>query len=280
MPSTESNPTISHEYLAAAEPAAGEALTILSANLQNPFARIRTGGKSALLARLEAFARLAESAGADILLCQEVGRHREFRVDNWIAARLHMAYVYTRANGDAGRLGREEGLAIFSRYPLSGPISCLLAGGIWRRPALGVVVHALGGDLAVYTAHLSLRPWRNRRQPGRLRAWIEATSGKLPAVIGGDFNAGENAPQIARLRSGDGHRQPWIDLFREINPVAERWTHEMKLFGHTIKRHRLDYLFLRAGALNFRIMTSSHLSSAGTRFSDHLAVMAKLGLAS
>lgn len=278
MPSTDSSPILSDEYLAA-PPAAEDALTILSANLQNPFARIRAGGKSAWLARLEAFARLAESAGADVLLCQEVGRSREFRIDDWIAARLQMACAYTRANGDAGRLSREEGLAILSRYPLSAPISCLLAGGMWRRPALGVVVHAPGGDLAAYTAHMSLRPWRNRRQPGQLRAWVQATAGELPAIIGGDFNAGENAPQIANLRLRDGHLPPWIDLFREINPVAEGWTYEMKLFGFTIRRHRLDYLFLRSGAPNFRIMSSWRLSSSGTGFSDHLAVAVKLGLA-
>ena len=92
-------------------------LTVLSANLKNPYFSSWRVDRSALLARLEAFARLAEGAAADIVLCQEVGRGQALRVDEWLAGRLGLAAVYARANGGP-RLGREEGLAILSRYPL------------------------------------------------------------------------------------------------------------------------------------------------------------------
>ena len=119
-------------------------LTILSANLLNPlFNTIRVDHR-AWLTRLEALAGLVESQAADVVLCQEVGRSRELRVDEWLAGRLGLTAVYERANGRAqGRWGREEGVAILSRYPLSSPVSTLLGGGLWRRPALGAVVLSL-----------------------------------------------------------------------------------------------------------------------------------------
>ena len=63
-------------------------LTILSANLLNPlFNTIRVDHR-AWLTRLEALAGLVESQAADVVLCQEVGRSRELRVDEWLAGRL------------------------------------------------------------------------------------------------------------------------------------------------------------------------------------------------
>jgi endonuclease/exonuclease/phosphatase family metal-dependent hydrolase len=260
---------IDHQYLVSPEDAGGQTLTVLSANLRNPFARFFPGSREALLARLEAFAQLAESARADILLCQEVGRSRNFRVDNWIAHRLQMGYCYVRANGDARRIGREEGLAIFSRHPLRQPTTHLLAGGLWRRPALGVVAATPLGEVAVYTAHLSLRPWRNRRQPARLRAWVEATAGERPAVLGGDFNAHETAPHIVALRG------VWQDTFRALHPAADGTTYAMKLFGRVVHRRRIDYIFLRQLTPRLRIVSAAH-SRTTIPFSDHLAVLTVL----
>jgi endonuclease/exonuclease/phosphatase family metal-dependent hydrolase len=253
------------QFLAASPDREAE-LTIMTANLLNPFARLSRVDERNLLDRLEAFAQLVEREGAAVLLCQEVGRGRNFRVDNWIVQRLEMACVYTRANGDAERLDREEGLAIFSRYPLSRPVSCLLAGGLWRRPALGAVVHSPLGEVALYTAHLSLRPWRNRRQPAKLRAWVEATAGSLPAVIGGDFNAHETAPQIVALRT------EWVDTFRALHPTADGTTHEMRLLSRVIRRRRLDYIFLCQLASIIRIVSSETLQPPAP-FSDHQPVL-------
>jgi endonuclease/exonuclease/phosphatase family metal-dependent hydrolase len=247
-------------------PAAPGHLVALTANLQNPYARPGRVDQEALLGRLETFARLVESDGAGVVLCQEVGRDRDFRVDQWLAARLGMTAVYQRANGDAERFGREEGLAILSRYPLSAPVSCLLGGGLWRRPAMGAVVESPLGEVAVYTAHLSLRPWRNRRQPARLRAWVEATAGERPAIIGGDFNAHETAPQVAALR------EAWVDAFRAIHPTGDGATHALRLFGRVVSRRRLDYLFLTQLYPKIRVVNCD-LPRPDDLFSDHRAVV-------
>lgn len=248
----------------------------MTANLLNSFARPGRVDRRALLTRLEAFAGLVERERADVLLCQEVGRGRDFRVDTWIVQRLGMACVYTRANGNAERLGRGEGLAIFSRYPLLEPKRVLLGGGFWRRPALGAVVRSPLGEVAVYTAHLSLRPWRNRRQPAKLRAWVETNAGDRTAIIGGDFNAHETEPHIAELSLPTGEMPPWIDLFRAVHPTADGTTHELKLLGRTMRRRRLDYLYLRVGSGKIRIASCNHLQSPEIVFSDHLAVVAKV----
>ena len=246
-------------------PAAPGHLVALTANLQNPYARPGRVDQRALLGRLETFARLVESEGAGVVLCQEVGRGRDFRVDTWLAARLGMAAVYQRANGDAERFGREEGLAILSLYALSAPVTCLLGGGLWRRPALGAVVDSPLGEVAVYTAHLSLRPWRNRRQPARLRAWVADTAGERPALIGGDFNAHETAPQMAALR------EAWVDAFRVIHPTGDCATHALELFGRVVSR-RLDYLFLTQQYPKIRVVNCD-LSRLDEAFSDHRAVV-------
>ncbi len=252
-------------------PADERFLTVISANLLNPYFRFGRLDRAALRRRLERFARLVEAEQGDILLCQEVGRGRDFRVDTWLAERLGMNTLYRRANGDAERCGREEGLAILSRYPLTAPVSCLLGAGFWRRPALGATAATPLGPIAVYTVHLSLRPWRNRRQPARLRAWVEATVGSMTAIIGGDFNAGEASPRMAALR------RAWIDTFRARNPAAQDApTHAIKLLGRELGRRRIDYIFLRLGIPSIRVVTSCH-AGGDDPFSDHLAVVARLG---
>lgn len=251
-------------------------LTVVTANLQNPYARLSKVDEAAenrLAARLEGIARLLESAAADIILCQEVGRGDAFRVDEWLAGRLGMSWAYTRANGDAARWGREEGLAILSRFSLAQPAATLLAGGLWRRPALGVVAATPLGEVAFYTAHLSLRPWRNRRQPAALRAWVMATAGGRPAVIGGDFNAPENAPQIAALS------KVWRDAFRAIHPQAVGATHALHLFGREVRRQRIDYLFLPMRNEEIRIADCMPLGTLPNHLSDHLPLVARLTIA-
>jgi endonuclease/exonuclease/phosphatase family metal-dependent hydrolase len=254
-------------------------LTILSANLKNPYFSSWRVDRAALLARLEAFARLAEGAAADVLLCQEVGRGRDFRVDEWLAARLGLIALYARANG-GGRFGREEGLAILSRYPLRNPRQTLLAGGLWRRPALGAVVETPLGELAVYSAHLSLRPWRNRRGVARLRAWVEQTAGTRPALIGGDFNANETTSHIVALGAARGGEPGWVDAFRAFQPTADGTTLTRQLLGRTVARQRLDYLFLRPGGMPIRIVNSAVVTSTGAPFSDHRAVVARFAAGS
>ena len=257
----------------AARPGSHETLTVLTANLKNPYFSETRVDAAALRARLETFAALVEAQAADAVLCQEVGRGRDFRVDKWIGDRLGWGGVYVRANGRAGRLGREEWLAIFSRYPLRESNTTMLAGGIWRRVGLGAVMATPLGDVALYTTHHSLRPWRNRLQPGRLYRWVEETAGARPAIVGGDFNARAGAPQMAALAS------TWVDTFQAANSDATGATYDRKVFGRVVARPRLDYLFLRSGRPSLRLVESWVVESAPEPFSDHRAVASRFAVA-
>lgn len=251
----------------AARPGRRETLTVLTANLKNPYFSALRVDAVTLRARLEAFTALVEAQAADAVMCQEVGRGRDFRVDRWISDRLGWGGVYVRANGSAGRLGREEGLAIFSRYPLRESNAAVLAGGLWQRVALGVVAATPLGDIALYSTHHSLRPWRNRLQPGRLYRWVEETAGARPSIVGGDFNAPDGAPQIAALAS------TWVDTFRFANPGASGATHDFQVWGRIVTSRRLDYVFLRPGVSSLRVVNSQVIHSSPEPFSDHHAVV-------
>lgn len=244
-------------------------LTVISANLLNPYFRIGRVGDDQLRHRLESFALLVEREEAGVVLCQEVGRGRDFRVDSWLAQRLGVESLYGRANGDAARIGREEGLAILSRYPLSSPVTCMLGGGLWRRPALGALAETPLGPIAVYTAHLSLRPWRNRRQPERLAAWAAAAAGERPAIIGGDFNATAGASQMRVLRNA------WTDAYAAAPaPLSPSYTHTSTLANRVITRRRIDYLFLCPGDEKIRVVSCAHMNGTPPH-SDHLAVVGR-----
>jgi endonuclease/exonuclease/phosphatase family metal-dependent hydrolase len=219
---------------------------------------------------------MVESEAADIVLLQEVARTTHFKVDEWLAERLGMGYAYARANGHESGIGFEEGLAVFSRFPLEMPqwqqlgvSACQMS----RRMALGAHIKTPCGNLAVFSVHLGISTRKNRHQLNRLRNWIGATSKEHTALIGGDFNAHENRSQIRGL-------QPeWLDMFRHINPDSDGTTHEIRWpWGKSMRRHRLDYLFMKNGGVHWNVLNSRHIGArvGNGIHSDHWAVLARL----
>ena len=246
----------------------GRHLTILSANLYHDWPRYRR-----LHQRLEAVAKLIEAETADIVLLQEVARIPHFRSDEWLADRLGMAYVYARANGHETAVGFEEGVAIYSRFPLSAPTLTELGWGtnpFTRRLGLGALVETANGRLPVFSVHLGLTPKKNTGQLAHLRDWIGDIAGANPAVIGGDFNAHETTPQITRTR------QTWIDTFRWLHPQAEGTTHELVWPWGKSRRRRLDYLFLHGEKQCWQVLEARHLDAPDGPHSDHRAVLTRL----
>jgi endonuclease/exonuclease/phosphatase family metal-dependent hydrolase len=255
--------------LADAQPSeAFQALTAISANLCHDWPRYRK-----LLPRLEAFARLVEAQQADLVLLQEVARTPDLQVDEWLAQRLGMAFAYSRANGHAA-VGFEEGLAVFSRFPIGEPVLRDLGRAcnpFSRRLALGAAVETPHGPLMVFSAHLGLLPGQNAAQLDHLRAWVAELAGDQPALVGGDFNAHETSPQI------DQARRAWLDTFRALNPLGDGATHELRFpWGGVLRKARLDYLFLRPGRPRWQVLEARHLDSDGLPHSDHRAVLTRL----
>lgn len=246
-----------------------EVVTVLSANLWHDWPRHRR-----LTERLEALARLIEAEAVDVALLQEVARTPDVRADEWLAERLGMAYIYTRANGHEAGLGFEEGLAIFSRFALAGPRVRQLEPTptpFVHRVGLGADVQTPSGPLATYSVHLGILPRQNAAQLDSLRRWVGAGSRGRTALIGGDFNAHENTPQIVRAQ------RIWLDIFRHLHPNSDGSTHELRWpWGSRLRRSRLDYLFLQPGDQRWRVLEAGHLDGPVGPHSDHLAVLARL----
>ncbi len=244
-------------------------LTVLSANLWHDWPRHRR-----MQARLEAFAQLVETEKVDLLLLQEVSRTPDLHVDKWLADRLQMAYIYSRANGHHMGIGFEEGVAVFSRFALDTPLVRQLRPNFEpfvRRLALGARVETPSGPLLAFSVHLGFLPSMNAAQGRHLQTWVSAISDGSPALIGGDFNAREHAEQIGHMQKA------WIDVFRRLNPKGDGATHELRLpwrrRGH---RQRLDYVFLSPGNRRWEVLEARHLDAPGGPHSDHRAVLARI----
>jgi endonuclease/exonuclease/phosphatase family metal-dependent hydrolase len=255
-----SSPRKNHEH---------QELTVISANLWHDWPQRRR-----TVERLEAFAQMVEEHNADVLLLQEVARTSDFWTDHWLAKRLGMSYVYSRANGHLQGIGFEEGLAIFSRHPLVKPVLHRLSPANSRfvhRLALATQIATPLGDFQAFSVHLSINGSQNTRQAERLRSWVQELSGSMPALVGGDFNAGEFSRSIKTLKHN------WLDTFRHLNPLADGTTHEIRWpWGKTLKRSRLDYIFLKAEQQKWKVLEALHLETLGQPHSDHCAVLLRL----
>ncbi len=246
--------------------------TIMSANLWHDWPRNRR-----LKERLVRLVSLVNEEKVDILLLQELSRTNHFEADKWLSEQLGMAYVYSRSNGNAKDLGFEEGLAIFSRYPIKDHRLAELSDQnhpFSRRMALGTKIETQSGDFLVFTVHLGLLKKQNQKQLTRLQAWVEEEAGDNPAVIGGDFNAHEESKQIQTAKSA------WYDSFRAVNPHGEAYSHEIRWpWGNVLRRSRLDYLFLRRGRSTWTVDEARHLDDHPYSLSDHSPVLIKTSFA-
>jgi endonuclease/exonuclease/phosphatase family metal-dependent hydrolase len=256
-----------HRSLHHRQSSRGRTLTVLSSNLWHDWPRHRQ-----LRERLEAFAWLVEEESADIILLQEVARTQQVKSDEWLANRLGMSYIYSRVNGSQ-EIGFEEGLAVFSHYPLNGTHVRQLSSPLpfVRRMALGVDISTPSGNMLAVSVHLGLARNTNALQQDQLRGWIANMQTELPVIIGGDFNAHETSPQILQTRSN------WVDTFRYTHPGEDGSTHALHWpWGGAFHRRRLDYIFLQAGKNPLKILDTAHLLTRGLHHSDHRAVLARL----
>lgn len=244
-------------------------MVVLSANLWHDWPRFRNIEK-----RLEFFARLVEQEQVDVILLQEIARTRSLKVDEWLADRLNMSYVYSRANG-SDHVGFEEGLGVFSRFkmkrfPFVRQVS-RLTNPFVRRLALGVEVDTPFGEILAFSVHLGILRKQNAQQLNELRHWIGRLAEGRSIIIGGDFNVPEKSRQMRRVRAY------WQDTFREIQSNGHSFTHTLKWpWGGKLVNHRIDYIFVQPGKPTWKVMSVDHLDAPGGPHSDHRAVVARL----
>lgn len=246
-------------------------VTIMSANLWHDWPRNRR-----IKERLNCLVEVIKSEGVDILLLQEIFRTNEFEADKWLSDELGMAYIYSRSNGHAPGIGFEEGLAIYSRFPIKDHRLAQLShqnNPFSRRMALGTRIDAQGADFLAFSVHLGLLSSENKKQISWLKDWVEEESGSIPAVIGGDFNAHENTSQIRSTKT------LWHDSYRAIHPDGEGYSHEIRWpWGKALRRSRLDYLFLRRGNHTWKVDDAQHIDQLDCSLSDHKPVLIKASL--
>jgi endonuclease/exonuclease/phosphatase family metal-dependent hydrolase len=182
---------------------------------------------------------------ADIVLLQEVPWTPSMgEVAQYLAERCGLNYLYLRSNGNRWAILFEEGAAILSRFELKNPSSIELqprAAVFEHRVVLHATVATDWGDVDVFVTHLTDGETEiNWEQAGSLRTYVEATR-KGPAIVGGDFNAKDNTPQIEALVS------QWIDTHNVASgddPGLTCCIDDLRADPYEPLEKRIDYIFL------------------------------------
>lgn len=258
-------------------PMQGDELRVLSLNVLHD----RPNYES-LEQRLERIGTEIRKLGADIVLLQEVpwilglGNGAEF-----IAKQAKMNYVFARANGNKWTIFFEEGEAILSHYPLKKPTVFELnplAGFFEHRIVLHSVVETSHGELDLYVSHLTNKDKKiNREQANSLKTFVEESTSGV-GIIGGDFNAKDDEPQIVNLS------RVWLDSYRELNPTEDGLTCCIEDLtsapGENLEK-RIDYIFFaRSEEVGFKLLDAHvvldqpiHMEDGWLWASDHLGVL-------
>jgi endonuclease/exonuclease/phosphatase family metal-dependent hydrolase len=272
------------EGCAAAETRREGPLRVLSFNVLHDFPRFRH-----LTARLAHIAAAIRELDPDVICLQEVP-WRWGSAAQRLAEELGLNYVYARANGNRWAILFEEGEAILSRYPLR-ESDCLelepRADFFQRRVVLRATADTPWGPLRLFATHLTHdNPAANRGQAASLAEFV-ARSGGGPAVVAGDFNAEEEAPQIQALG--------WVDTYRRVHPDDPGYTccvDDLTGGPDQVLTKRIDYLFFVPGASQgdtsanrARVVSSRRVLDGPFRTaggwlwpSDHVGVLSEIEL--
>ena len=182
---------------------------------------------------------------ADIVMLQEVPWTLNMgEIAAYLSERCGYNYLYLRSNGNRWAILFEEGSAILSRYELKNPSSFELrprAAFFEHRTVLHSTVATEWGDLDVFVTHLTDGEDEiNQAQVASLQAYVNAT-GSAMAIVGGDFNAKEDEPQIETLAS------EWIDTYvaaHADDPGLTCCIDDLHADPSELLEKRIDYVFL------------------------------------
>lgn len=193
---------------------------------------------------------------ADVIALQEV--LRPFDEEDPLtrladALQFHSAFVVTRVH----RRG-ELGNAILSRWPITSIFSLDLSfSRVERRSAVAAQFTGERGPLAVVATHLALVDRTRHRQ---VRSILEHPQLQGPVVLLGDMNAWRRCKATRALERelvGDSE-MPWPRTFPAARPMLA-----------------LDRVYARGARI---LSLEAHQSAAARRASDHLPVIAHIGI--
>jgi endonuclease/exonuclease/phosphatase family metal-dependent hydrolase len=221
--------------------------------------------------RIELIAADIRRLDADVVLLQEVPwTIMTGNAAATLARELGYNYVFFRAEGNKYLILFETGQAILSRFPLKDPRRTSLPPQVnlfESRVALAAIALTPQGELTLVDTHLTnLDTQKNLGQAHSLLSFV----GSLPAnliLVGGDFNASEDSPQIHLLAS------TWTDAFRAIHPDEAGLTcciDDLNTGPGELLEERIDYQFLagtRSG--NARLVKATLAFNQPAKQNDH-----------
>ena len=185
---------------------------------------------------LDAVARLIHEAQPDVVALQEVDRFtdRSGKVDQVEALARRTGLRHSHFFRTTSLRGGDYGLAVLSRYPLSGlAFRGLPTNGAEPRGVGRAVVESPQGAVSVYVTHLSNLPFRGRLREQQVRALLNfMEEQKGPSLLCGDFNDGAGSAAV------DGVRRVLEDAFARAGRGRDT-TYPMGLLPES----RLDYVF-------------------------------------
>ncbi len=142
---------------------------------------------------------------------QEVWGAGEQNLAAQLAGRLGMSWCWAaaeRVNGDGAGDGAEMviGNAILSRWPIAAHTEVRLptSGSGEGRVALHARISAPGGELPMFTTHLTCRPGGSQLRTTQVRRLAELAAGRAagcgcPPVVTGDLNAEPDSGELRLL---------------------------------------------------------------------------------
>ena len=214
---------------------------------------IHGGTDEARAASLPEIAETLRASGADIAFLQECDR---FLLRSRFA---HQARILARALGENAayrfygplKFGPFAfGNAVLSRVPIAKTFHVKLrASGGEPRGAIGI---RTSGGLTLWSTHLGLRDDWRETQLAALADAIRAEGGDAPVIVGGDFNARLDAPEVQNFLAQTG-----LQVLSGDAPT----------FSASAPAHRIDFLFGRG-------VTGIDTGTLCAKGSDHCLIWA------
>lgn len=189
---------------------------------------------------LESVAALVNASSPDVVALQEVDRftRRAGGVDQVEVLSRLTGLRFSHFFRTTSMHGGDYGLAVLSRYPLSGlDARELPTRGAEPRAVGRAVVEAPSGPVALYVTHLSNLPFRGKLRAEQAQAVLSFMGEREgPSLLCGDFNDGERSSALQRVRHA------LEDAFARAGR-GKATTYPMGIFPEA----RLDYVFTSDG---------------------------------
>jgi beta-glucosidase len=212
----------------------------------------------------------------DAIVLQEVLQHATLQNQaEWLAAELGYTVYFTSVDPE-GQVHR-YGNALLTPHPVLARDQVALEPREDGRTAGMLRIEVHGQPVNVYVTHLhhtgdgaAIRA----RQVADLMAFIERTRGDAPSLVGGDFNALADAPELGALTDG------YVDSFGTLHPDAGDEATTLNLAWFDTPR-RIDHIYFERG--RFTPLRSERLftqpDASGAWASDHHGLLSVFGIA-